>query len=114
MTQGIPGGTKIETGKTNSTQGTNSACDRSVNNKNLFLLDVPLHLDPLLKHSTLQSTNKTKNSSNINLDFEEILPFQEFFEDRNWLLPQNYLASEGKNENVTNVTSLRPSVKEEE
>ena len=36
------------------------------------------------------------------------------FEDRNWLLPQNYLASEGKNKNGTNVTSPRPPVKEEE
>ena len=75
--QGIPRGTKIETGKTNSTQGTNSASDRSVNNNNLFLPDVPLHPDPLLKPSTLQNTNKTKNSSNIHLDFEENSPFQE-------------------------------------
>ena len=77
MTQGVPRGTKIETGKTNSTQGTNSACDRSVNNNNPFLPDVPLHPDPLLKPSTLQNTNKTKNCPNINLDFEENSPFQE-------------------------------------
>ena len=77
VTQGIPRETKIETGKTNSTQGTNSACDRSVNNNNPFLPDVPLHSDPLLKSSTLQSTNKTRNSPNINLDFEENSPFQE-------------------------------------
>ena len=57
---------------------TNSACDRSVNNNNdSFLPDVPLHQDPLLKHSTLQSTNKTKVSPNTNLDFEENSPFQE-------------------------------------
>ena len=76
MTLGIPRGTKIETRKTNSTQGTNSACDRSVNNNNPFFPDVALHLDPL-KPSTLQNTNKTKTSSNINLDFEENSPFQE-------------------------------------
>ena len=77
MIQGIPRGTKIETGKTNSTQGKNSAYDRLVNNNNPFLPDVPLHLDPLPKPSTLQNTNKTRSSSNINLDFEENSPFQE-------------------------------------
>ena len=55
--------------------------DRSVNNNNPFLPDVPLHPDPLLKPSTLQNTNKTKSSFNINLDFEvdfeENSPFQE-------------------------------------
>ena len=30
------------------------------------------------------------------------------FEDRNWLLPQNYLASENKNENATVIISPRP------
>ena len=35
------------------------------------------------------------------------------FEDRNWLLPKNYLATENKNENVTATTSPRPSLKEE-
>ena len=30
------------------------------------------------------------------------------FEDRNWLLPKNYLATENKNESVTCVTSPRP------
>ena len=77
VTQGIPRGTKLETGKTNSVQGTNSTCDRSVNNNDPFLPNVPLHLDPLLKPSTLQNTNKTKNIPNINLDFEENSPFQE-------------------------------------
>ena len=52
-------------------------CDRSVNNNNPFLPDVPLHPDPLLKPSTLQNTNKTKNNPNINIDFEENSPFQE-------------------------------------
>ena len=33
--------------------------------------------DPLLKPSTLQNRNKTKNSPNINIDFEENSPFVE-------------------------------------
>ena len=36
------------------------------------------------------------------------------FEERNWLLPQNYLASENKNENMTGITSPRLPIKEEE
>ena len=38
------------------------------------------------------------------------------FEDRNWLLPPNYLDNENKNENknATSITSPRPPVKEEE
>ena len=67
VTQGIPRGTKIETGKTNSSQGTNSACDRSINNNNPFAPDVPLHLDPLLKPSTQQNTNKISYNPNIKL-----------------------------------------------
>ena len=43
VTQGIPGGSKIETGKTNSSQGTNSMHDRAINNSKHFLPDVPLH-----------------------------------------------------------------------
>ena len=35
------------------------------------------------------------------------------FEDRNWLLPPNYLDSEDKNENITGITSPRPPIKEE-
>ena len=35
------------------------------------------------------------------------------FEDRNWLLPKNYLATENKNENTTGATSPRLSLKEE-
>ena len=35
------------------------------------------------------------------------------FEDRNWLLPKNYLVTENKNESVTGVTSPRPPLKEE-
>ena len=36
------------------------------------------------------------------------------FEERNWLFPQNYLATENKNENVTSISSPRPPIKEEE
>ena len=35
------------------------------------------------------------------------------FEDRNWLLPKNYLATENKRESATGVTSPRPPLKEE-
>ena len=77
VTQGIPRGTKIETGKTNSTQGTNSMHDRSINNNNPFAPDVPLYPDPFLKPSTQQNTNKISYDPNINLYFEENLPFQE-------------------------------------
>ena len=52
MTQGIPGGSKIETGKTNSSQGTNSMHERAINNDKPFLPDVPLHLDPFCKPSS--------------------------------------------------------------
>ena len=50
VTQGIQRGTKIETGKTNSTH------DRLINNNNPFLPDFPLHLDPLFKTSKEQNT----------------------------------------------------------
>ena len=78
VTHGIPGGSKIETGKTNSSQGTNSVHDRAINNNNPFMPDVPLHLDLLHKPSSLhQNTNKINQNPNINLDFEENSPFQE-------------------------------------
>ena len=35
------------------------------------------------------------------------------FEDRNWLLLKNYLATENKGENVTSISSPKPSLKEE-
>ena len=64
MTQGIPGGSKIETEKTNSSQSTNSVCDRAINNGKPFLPDVPLHPDLLHKPSSLhQNTNKNKTKS---------------------------------------------------
>ena len=32
------------------------------------------------------------------------------FEDRNWLLPKNYLVTENKSENVTSISSPKPSL----
>ena len=53
-------------------------CDRAINNDKPFLPDVPLHLNPFQKPSSLQqNTNKINQNSNINLDFEENSPFQE-------------------------------------
>ena len=76
VTKGIPGGSKIVTGKTNSSQGTNSVHERAINNCKPFLPDVPLHLDLLHKPSSLQqNTNKINQNPNINLDFEENPPF---------------------------------------
>ena len=53
VTRGIPAGSKIVTGKTNSSQGTNSVHDRAINNDQPFLPDVPLHPDPLHKPSSI-------------------------------------------------------------
>ena len=65
---------------------TNNANDRIVNN-NLFMPDVPFHLDPLLrppKHPIKQSITCKQNSQNvqdiypnINFDFKENSSFQE-------------------------------------
>ena len=78
MTQGIPGGSKIVTEKTNSSKGTNGTHDRAIHNCKPFLPDVPLHPDLHHKPSSLQqNTNKINQNPNINLDFEENSPFQE-------------------------------------
>ena len=77
MTQGIQTETRIVTGKTNSTQGTNNVHDRMINNNNLFMPDVLLHLDPLLKIPKQQNTHEISHNPNINLDFKKNLPFQE-------------------------------------
>ena len=77
VTQEIQRGTRIVTGKTNSTQGTNSTCDRLINNNNPFMPDVILNPDPLLKSPKQQNTHEISHNPNINLDFEENLPFQE-------------------------------------
>ena len=77
VTQGIPRGTRIVTGKTDSTQGTSSMSDRLINNNNPFMPDVPFQLDPLLKPPKQQNTQEINHSPNINFDFEENSPFQE-------------------------------------
>ena len=78
MPQGITGGSKIETGKTNSSQGTNGMHGRAINNSKPFLPDVPLHPDPLHQPSSLEhNANKISQSPHINLDFQENSPFQE-------------------------------------
>ena len=78
VTQGIPGRSKIETGKTKSSQGANSTHDRAINNNNPFMPDVPLHPDPLHKPSSpQQNINKINQNPNINLEFEQNLSFQE-------------------------------------
>ena len=58
VTQGIPGGSKIVTRKTNSSQDTNGMHDRAINNGKPFLPDVPLHPDLLHKPSPLQQNAK--------------------------------------------------------
>ena len=65
-------------GKTNSSQDTNGACDRAINNGKPFLPDLPLHLDLLHKPSSLgQKVNKINQNPKINLHFEENSAFQE-------------------------------------
>ena len=64
VTRGILGGSKIETGKTNSSQGTNGIHDRVINNDKPFLPDVPLHPDPLLNPSSPQQNANKVNQIN--------------------------------------------------
>ena len=52
--RGIPGGSQIVTGKTNSSQGTNGMHDRAINSDKPFLPDIPLHPDLLHKPSSIQ------------------------------------------------------------
>ena len=75
LSQEIPGGTKIETRKTNSMHTTNNAV-----NNNPFIPDVQFHPDLLLrpKHPIKQNLTPEQNSQNeqninpnINFDFEE-------------------------------------------
>ena len=65
VTQGIQRGTRIVTGKTNSTQGTNSAHDRLINNNNPFMPDVLLNPDPLLKIPKQQNTHEISHNPKI-------------------------------------------------
>ena len=64
---------------------------------------------------------KTKNSVSLpSVPVREDTPWPgagkmlgNLFEDRNWLLPKNYLATENKSENITGISSPKPSLKEE-
>ena len=79
VTQEIPGRTKIVTRKTNSTHNTNSVSDRLINNNNLFMPDVPLHPDLLLRapKQPFIKQNPQEINLNINFDIEENSSFQE-------------------------------------
>ena len=79
VTRRIPERSKMATGKTNNPQHTNTAHDRGINNNKSFSPDVLLHLllKPLLKWQDMDKTIPNNNSSGINLDIEEISPFQE-------------------------------------
>ena len=77
VTQGIQRGTRIVTGKTNSTQCANSMHERLINNNNPCMPDVLLHPDPLLKIPKQQNTHEISHNPNINLGLEENSPFQE-------------------------------------
>ena len=92
LSQEIPGRTKIETRKTNSTHTTdpthsiNNVNDRIVNN-HPFLSDAPFHPDPLLRppiKPIKQNMAHDQNSQNVqdinhNINYEENSSFQEGF-----------------------------------
>ena len=81
VTRRISGESKIATGKSNSSQHTNSVCDRTTNNDKSFSPDVLLHPDSFHKPSPIQQNidkiNKINQNTSINLDIEENSPFQE-------------------------------------
>ena len=81
VTRRISGGSRIVTGKTNSSQHTNGACDRGINNDKSFPPDVLLHLDPLHKplpkQQDVDKVIPINKNTGINLDIEENSPFQE-------------------------------------
>ena len=54
VTERISGGSKIATGKTNSSQHINGMHDRATNNDKSFPPDVLLHPEPLYKPSPIQ------------------------------------------------------------
>ena len=84
MSQEIPGGTKIETKKTNNIHSTNGTNDRLINN-NPFMPYVPFHPDLLLrspkqqpiKQNITQNVHEINPNPKINFNFEENSPFQE-------------------------------------
>ena len=77
---------------------------------------------PTTAHPSLPETPpKPKNSMPLpSVPVREDTPWSgtgkllgNLFGDRNWLLPKSYFATENKNENVTGITSPKPSLKEE-
>ena len=81
VTGRISEGSKIATGKTNSSQHTSGVHDRVTNNDKSFSPDVLLHPDLLHKPSQIQQNiDKVKQinqNTGINFDIEENSPFQE-------------------------------------
>ena len=77
----ISGGSKIATGKTNSSQHVNGMHDRATNNDKSFSPDVLIHPYPFHKPSPIQQNidkvNRINQNTSINLDIEENSPFQE-------------------------------------
>ena len=87
--------------------------------KKKFRLATP---KPTTVHTPLpEAPPKSKNSVPLpSVPVREETPWpgagkmlRNLFEDRNWLLPKNHLATENKNENATSITSPKPSLKEE-
>ena len=83
VTGRISGGSKIVTGKTNSSKHTNHMHDRAINNDKPFSPDVLLHPDLLHKPSPMQQNtdkfDQINQNAGINLHIEENSPFPEGF-----------------------------------
>ena len=79
MTRGILERSKLATRKINKLQHASAVHDRGINNDKSFLPDVPLLLYPLHKPLQKKENMSSPNDQNteINLDIEEISPFQE-------------------------------------
>ena len=81
VTRRISGGSKIVTGKTNSSQHTNGMHVRGINNDKSFPPDVLLHPDqlhkPLPKQQNAHKVSPINQNTSINLNIEKKLPFQE-------------------------------------
>ena len=69
--------------------------------------DVPENRPPSLENAPVCKSTPWPGAGKVSGNLSE---------DRNWLLPPNYLDNENKNEhkNVTGITSPRPPMKEEE
>ena len=79
VTRRIPERSKMATGITNNPQHTSAMHDRGINNDKSFSPDVslcPLHRS-LPRQQNVENVIPNNNSSNNNLDIEEISPFQE-------------------------------------